>query len=199
MTESSWAAIVEKLKSKDKASRYGAILQLGNRNDKPEAYGLLIQQMNQPDLDYKHAAINSLGRLKDKRATKLLVDELLNNENLEVQCWVAEALWHIEDVSALDALLVAAKRNHNSLRWYIAKALANMPDPRAFDVLSEYIKDEEDTGLRRASMFSLAKQAKHLDFNIEDLLVDMSKNDSNEDIRMLAAIILEKWDTDLLD
>ena len=198
MSKPSWATIIEALQSEEKITRVVAIGQLGNQSE-PEAYDLLIQQLNQDDLELKCAAISSLGRLKDSRATKLLTNVLLYHEDLDVQVKSVEALWQIGDASALDALLEAASRKYGPLRYLIARALADIPDPRAFNVLMSYIKDN-DPFVRLGSVLPLAKQAKALNIDVKPLLKQISNNDlEEENVKLSATIILEEWDTDLLD
>ncbi len=197
MSKPSWATIMEALQSEDKITRAVAVTQLGNRRE-PEAYNLLIQLLDQEDLNLIRVAIGSLGRLKDSRATQHLTNKLMFHEDVEIQYFAAQALWQIGDTSALEALLIAAPRKSSSLRCQIACALAKIPDQRAFDVLMGYVKDN-DPSVRRSSLLPLAKQAKSLNIGVKHLFKQISNDDSEENVRLLAQIILDEWDTDLLD
>ncbi len=104
--------------------RLDVILALGRIGD-PAAVDALLQFINSGDRQIRESAVDSLVKIRDKKAVKPLIN-VFNNIGLDKE-----------------------------IRKYAAKALGNFGDPEAICYLISVLKNDCNQSLRRASAFAL--------------------------------------------
>ncbi len=122
----------------------------------PKAFDSLIQLLEDPQEAVRYAAIEALGRLKDKRATEPLIRQL-NGGDAYASLVAARALGEIGDPTAIPALLKAFGNKDVDILIHIpvAAALARMERDEGFTFLVGMLKSS-DPGNRADAAEQLA-------------------------------------------
>lgn len=124
--------------------------------------GLLHALADPEDMIVATAAID-LGKARERRAVEPLI-RLLKPQRALLDTWltayVAEALGHIRDPRAVDALVAALANEAEDVRKAAAKALGEIGDKRAVPHLSKVAKDDNDQSVRQAATESLQELQK---------------------------------------
>ena len=138
--------------------RQAAFLLTERLND-PQVNSLLFDYANHDDPKMAMIAIKFLGRLKPAGAVEVLVSMLESAKELERMIACCRALGHIADPAAIEPLaqilaragfLSLRKKRSSSVRAAAAFALAQIPAPRAAEILSLY-DDDRDPRVRQVA------------------------------------------------
>ena len=115
----------------------------------------VIKYIEHPDDNVKTTAVESLGKIQDPKAVKVLLETYKNTDILKYS--IVEALGNIavEDVLPV---LIGALESFDMLEYFTAiGALGATESPKAIEVLCKKINTEEDAGTRRLIFKSLAQ------------------------------------------
>ena len=144
--------------------RQAAFLLTERLND-PQLSPLLFDYANHDDPKMAMIAIKFLGRLKSAGAVEVLVSILESSKELERMIACCRALGQIADPAAIEPLaqilaragfLSLRKKRSSSVRAAAAFALAQIPDPRAAEILDLYA-DDPDPRVRQVAQSLPAK------------------------------------------
>jgi hypothetical protein len=101
----------------------------------------LTKRLNHKKAEVRMEAALALGNLRNHRAVDPLITTLKTDKEPQVREYAARALGQIGNPRATKPLLDAALRR--KIRWKSAvRALANIDDPRAVDILVELLKSK---------------------------------------------------------
>ena len=115
----------------------------------------VIKYIDNEDDNVKTTAVESLGKIQDPKAVKVLLETYKNTDILKYS--IVEALGNIavEDVLPV---LIGALESGDMLEYFTAiGALGATESPNAIEVLCKKIDTEEDAGTRRLIFKSLAQ------------------------------------------
>ena len=146
--------LIEVLSDKDRETRSGAVLALGNIGD-ARAVEPLIQVLKDEDRGVQQSAASALGNIGDERAVEPLI-EALSDEEKNVRREAADALGEIGDARAVEPLIQALKDEDWYVRSTAAKALGKIGDERAVEPLTNALEDE-DKCVQKAAREALEK------------------------------------------
>jgi HEAT repeat protein len=134
-----------------------------------------------------------LGKLRDPRATPLLVDALADS-SVETRVYAALALGQIRDASAVPPLLEAFSRDERDVRKAAAWSLGEIGDARASETLAAALNDSIPD-IRYNAALALARLGDGRAIGVVREMLDRSRLDSVAGMRpdqkeqtMLAAI-----------
>lgn len=147
-------ALRSELRSTSKARRQQAALKLGASRE-TASVDALLGLTNDPEPQVVDAAVRSLGRIGDRRATSRLI-ALANASDTHVRQGTAWALGQLEDPIALSALIVSTRDTSKHVRSEAAWALGLVGGRDAVARLIELTRDRNEH-VRLAALCSLAK------------------------------------------
>ena len=115
----------------------------------------VIKYIEHPDDNVKTTAVESLGKIQDPKAVKVLLETYKNTDILKYS--IVEALGNIA-VEEVLPVLIGALESFDMLEYFTAiGALGATESPKAIEVLCKKINTEEDAGTRRLIFKSLAQ------------------------------------------
>jgi HEAT repeat protein len=141
-----------------------------------------IKNLKSKDFNKKLAAIDKIGKSRDKRYTAELVNELKVQKNPQVKAKIVEALGNTKDDEFVSELtfVVKDKKEDLTVRETAVISLGNIGTSNSVDALTNIAKDEnEDISLRLAAIESLAR---FINNKVFDTLVGLT-NDRNPLVR----------------
>lgn len=119
--------------------------------DCTQAVGPLIAALRDETAEVRLFAARALGRIRDPRAAKALLDARLDSDP-PVRAKVLEALAAAGDPRAFSALLDALSDPETTVVAAAASALGESHDPRALEPLLKLLKDERRTMIAFAAL-----------------------------------------------
>ena len=131
-------SLLEALKDPNKQVQYIAIKALGELRDTRAVEPLMTILSNAEHGVFRLGAIQTLGVLKDPRATALLTEQL-DDASVQVRRIATEALGEIGDRGAIDPLLKILNDPSAEVRWAAADALGSIGDASVADTLISII------------------------------------------------------------
>lgn len=133
---------IRKLSGDDAEERLQAVRGLGEINE-PKAIEYLVAAANDPDMRIRIKAIDTLGQIKAKEATPLLVQQLfMRDTDLGTKQRVLVCLGKIGDTSATTPIMDLLARDVDpALRGNAIFALGDIGDPRAIPSLETIARD----------------------------------------------------------
>ena len=148
---------VRKLKSEDAEERLQAIRGLGEINE-PKAIEYLVAAANDPDMRIRIKAIDTLGHIKAKDATPLLIQQLfMRDTDVGTKQRILACLGKIGDTSATGPIMDFLSRDVDpALRGNAIFALGDIGDAKAVPAL-QAIANDGDPLLRGLATDSLRK------------------------------------------
>ena len=115
----------------------------------------VIKYIDYQDDNVKTTAVESLGKIQDPKAVKVLLETYKNTDILKYS--IVEALGNIA-VDEVLPVLIGALESGDMLEYFTAiGALGATESPKAVEVLCKKINSEEDAGTRRLIFKSLAQ------------------------------------------
>lgn len=140
---------LRKLKSDDPESRLEGIRGLGEAND-PKATEALVTAASDPDMAIRVKAIDTLGQIKAKEATSLLVQQLfMRDTDLGTKRRILAALGKIGDERATKPIIDFLARDVDpAIRGNAIYALGDIGDRSAVPTLESLAKNSDDASLR---------------------------------------------------
>ena len=115
----------------------------------------VIKYINHEDDNVKTTAVESLGKIQDPKAVKVLLETYKNTDILKYS--IVEALGNIA-VEEVLPVLIGALESGDMLEYFTAiGALGATESPKAIEVLCKKLNTEEDSGTRRLIFKSLAQ------------------------------------------
>ena len=140
---------VRKLQSDDPEQRLEAIRGLGEINE-PKAIEYLVAAANDPDMRIRIKAIDTLGQIKAKEATPLLIQQLfMRDTDLGTKRRILACLGKIGDTRATGPIVDFMARDVDpAVRGNAIYALGDIGDPAAIPALDALAKDGADPALR---------------------------------------------------
>ncbi len=115
----------------------------------------VIKYINHEDDNVKTTAVESLGKIQDPKAVKVLLETYKTTDILKYS--IVEALGNIA-VDEVLPVLIGALESGDMLEYFTAiGALGATESPKAIEVLCKKIDTEEDAGTRRLIFKSLAQ------------------------------------------
>ena len=130
--------LVEALKHPDPGMVSVAAQALSELRDARAVEPLITILANAEHGVFRMGAIQTLGALKDPRATSLLIDQL-DDSSVQVRRIATEALGEIEDRGAIAPLLKMLNDQSAEVRWAAADALGSIGDASVADSLISII------------------------------------------------------------
>ncbi|MCD4791902.1 MAG: HEAT repeat domain-containing protein [Bacteroidales bacterium] len=185
---------IKDLSDKDPEIRAGAAYKLGETGDHlliPELLPVLLKALNDTDLEVRRAVINSLFEVRAVRAIPELM-LLANNkdEEVSIRCdalTVSVILW-IRNKTNYDLLPNIIKLYHDAdeqLRISVLESLIESRDHRAFEIISNAVKDKSSE-VRIAALNSLLRME-----DVSGLPAVIScLDDSDPNVRNIAVQVL---------
>jgi HEAT repeat protein len=148
---------VRKLQSDDPEERLQGIKGLGEINE-PKAIEYLVAAANDPDMRIRIKAIDTLGQIKAKDATPLLIQQLfMRDTDLGTKQRILACLGKIGDTAATGPIMDFLARDVDpGLRGNAIFALGDIGDPTAVPAL-EAIARDGDPALRGLAADSVKK------------------------------------------
>jgi hypothetical protein len=142
---------VRKLQSDDPEQRLEAIRGLGEINE-PKAIEYLVAAANDPDMRIRIKAIDTLGQIRAKEATPLLIQQLfMRDTDLGTKRRILACLGKIGDTRATGPIVDFMARDVDpAVRGNAIYALGDIGDPAAIPALDALAKDGADPALARA-------------------------------------------------
>jgi len=133
---------IRKLQSDDAEERLQAIRGLGEINE-PKAIEYLVAAANDPDMRIRIKAIDTLGHIKAKDATPLLIQQLfMRDTDVGTKQRILACLGKIGDTSATGPIMDLLARDVDpGLRGNAIFALGDIADPKAIPALQAIAKD----------------------------------------------------------
>lgn len=122
----------------------------------PSAAERLIPLLKDGDVKIRRATAKTLGALKDKKATEMLNDALLNDYDPQVRFFAVRSLEQIGDPRVLDTYILLLKDNDARIRLFSVMALGKIKSTKAVSALSE-LTDDIDANIRLALAETLGK------------------------------------------
>ena len=129
----------EALKSKNSLARKLAATFVGIEGSSDDAL-LLLPLLHDEDVQVRMGAVRALGRLRNPRAVRPLV-EVLEDPQPGLRMVAAEALNAFGDEQALEPLLRAAKDENLLVRMAAVSSLPAIDDPRVADAIIDALLD----------------------------------------------------------
>ena len=115
----------------------------------------VIKYIDHADDNVKTTAVESLGKIQDPKAVKVLLETYKNTDILKYS--IVEALGNIA-VEEVLPVLIGALESGDMLEYFTAiGALGATESPKAIEVLCKKLNSEEDAGTRRLVFKSLAQ------------------------------------------
>ena len=144
----------------------------------------VIKYINHEDDNVKTTAVESLGKIQDPKAVKVLLETYKNTDILKYS--IVEALGNIA-VDEVIPVLIGALESGDMLEYFTAiGALGATESTKAIDVLCKKLLTEEDSGTRRLIFKSLAQ--------IEEANCGCLKNIASEKVFEILSGLLENHD-----
>ncbi|MEW4487921.1 HEAT repeat domain-containing protein [Thalassoglobus sp. JC818] len=133
-----------------------AIARLGDKRIVPKLLGLLEKETHgRHDADVLHRLVKVLHKFRDPRSV-LPLCELLDSADAKLRRRVVESLGAVGDSAARPALERVLQRDHaDDVRASAAKALGDLGDPQAIEVLTSAL--HETSEVRVKALISLAR------------------------------------------
>ena len=149
---------VRKLKGDDPAERLEAVRGLGEVND-PKAIEYLVTAASDPDMRIRVKAIDTLGQIRAKEATPLLVQELtMRDTDLGTKRRILVCLGKIGDERATAAIVDFLARDIDpAARGNAIFALGDIGDRKALPALDSLAKGTSDDTLRALAEDAIRK------------------------------------------
>lgn len=149
---------VRKLHSEDPDTRLEAIRGLGEVND-PKAIEYLVAAASDPDMRIRVKAIDTLGQIKAKDATPLLVQQLFMRDiDLGTKQRILASLGKIGDSRATEPILDFLARDIDpAVRGNAIFALGDIGDQAALVPLENFARDGHDEVLRAVAQEAIRK------------------------------------------
>ena len=149
---------VRKLQSDDPEQRLEAIRGLGEINE-PKAIEYLVAAANDPDMRIRIKAIDTLGQIKAKEATPLLIQQLfMRDTDLGTKRRILACLGKIGDTRATGPIVDFMARDVDpAVRGNAIYALGDIGDPAAIPALDALAKDGVDPALRALASEAIRK------------------------------------------
>ncbi len=123
------------------------ILRLLAQSGAPETLPPILAVMDDPRHVVREAAIEAVAEFDDPRASAVLV-RLLGDADTDVVKQAASRLGERRDAGAVEALGKLLERNEQGVRYSAARALANIAEPQAHQVLVAHLPQEADEEVR---------------------------------------------------
>ena len=149
--EQSVSDYLNEIRSGSSHERWQAAYQLSKSLDRGEAktspnleprVAALYQSSKSDDPRIRRYLAIVLGRLRDRRATPLLLDGL-NDKDVENRVYAMLALGELRDPAAVPALAKLATDPERDVRKTAVYALGKINDPRAVPALAQALNDQE--------------------------------------------------------
>ena len=115
---------------------------------------LLLQCCDDEDERVRRAAVEHLAFLEDDRVTDVLAQKLRTDTPV-VRAAAAVAMSHLEGTAP--NMIEALKDDDPWVRYFAAKALGRLNDPRSIDALVEVVENEPLNHVRIAALEALGK------------------------------------------
>jgi HEAT repeat protein len=149
---------IRKLSAEDLPTRLEGVRGLGEVND-PKATELLIAAANDPDMAVRVKAIDTLGLIRAKDATPLLIQQLFMRDNdASTKRRILACLGKIGDTRATKPILdLLARDNEPGLRGNAIFALGDIGDRTALPALEKVSSSEQDPNLRGLAQEAMRK------------------------------------------
>jgi HEAT repeat protein len=149
---------LRKLKSEDPTERLEAIQNLGELTD-PKAVESIVGAASDPDMRIRVKAIDTLGVMKAKDATPLLVQQLfMRDTDLGTKRHILATLGRIGDERATPSLVTFLARDVDpAARGNAIFALGDIGDRSALPALEKVAKDTEDDNVRGLAQEAIRK------------------------------------------
>ena len=149
---------VRKLKSDDPDTRLEGIRGLGEVND-PKAIEYLVAAASDPDMRIRVKAIDTLGQIRAKEATPLLVQQLFMRDiDLGTKRRILACLGKIGDPRATEPIVDFLARDIDpAVRGNAIFALGDIGDRAALPALENLARDGHDEVLRRVAEEAIRK------------------------------------------
>jgi HEAT repeat protein len=149
---------VRKLQSEDANERLEAIRGLGEIGE-PKAIEYLVAAANDPDMRIRIKAIDTLGQIKAKEATSLLIQQLfMRDTDLGTKQRILASLGKIGDTHATGPIVDFLARDVDpTVRGNAIFALGDIGDPAAIPALEALTKDGQDPVLRTLASDAIRK------------------------------------------
>jgi len=137
---------VRKLQSDDPEERLQGVKSLGEINE-PKAIEYLVAAANDPDMRIRIKAIDTLGQIKAKDATPLLIQQLfMRDTDLGTKQRILACLGKIGDTAATGPIMDFLARDVDpGLRGNAIFALGDIGDPTAVPALEAIVRDGDPT------------------------------------------------------
>jgi HEAT repeat protein len=149
---------LRKLKGDDPEERLEAIRGLGEINE-PKAIEQLVAAANDPDMRIRIKAIDTLGQVKAKDATPLLIQQLfMRDTDLGTKRRILACLGKIGDTRATGPIVDFLARDVDpAARGNAIFALGDIADPTALAPLEAIVRDGQDPALRGLAADAIRK------------------------------------------
>jgi HEAT repeat protein len=149
---------VRKMKSDDPNERLEAIRGFGEINE-PKAIEYLVAAANDPDMRIRIKAIDTLGQIKAKDATPLLIQQLfMRDTDLGTKQRILACLGKIGDTRATGPIVDFLARNVDpAVRANAIFALGDIGDPSAIGPLQALANDSKDPALGNLASEAIRK------------------------------------------
>lgn len=150
---------VHKFNSDDPESRIEAVRLFGELQSDAKALEYLLQAANDADMRVRIKGIDTLGNVKAKDATPILVQQMfLRDTEAAVKQHILAALGKIADPRAVQPLLdVVGQAGPTPLSCGAIYALGDIGDRGALPKLEALAKDSEDESVRRLAAEAVRK------------------------------------------
>ncbi|MCK4463691.1 MAG: HEAT repeat domain-containing protein [Candidatus Omnitrophica bacterium] len=122
----------------------------------PSAAERLIPLLKDEDVKIRRVTAKTLGALKDKKATEMLNEALLNDYDPQVRFFAVRSLEQIGDPRVLDTYILLLKDNDARIRLFSVMALGKIKSTKAVGALSKLTNDI-DANIRLALAKTLGK------------------------------------------
>lgn len=177
--EKATSYLLELLQDVDPDIRIFSALMLGSTRD-PLGMEGLIAALKDPSENVRHAAAESLGKLRDHRAIPPLIECL--QSDFWTQYPAAVALGEIGDPAAIEPL--TALLEDDMLRQAAIRSLGSIGDPAAVPVLVEMLtqNDPETRDDTIAALVKISSQAESESVSGNELLSRIPNSLQNEDV-----------------
>jgi HEAT repeat protein len=149
---------LRKLKSEDPAERLEAVRGLGETND-PKAIETLVGVASDPDMRIRVKAIDTLGQIRAKEATPLLIQQLfMRDTDLGTKRRILVCLGKIGDDRATTPIIDFLSRDVDlEARGNAIFALGDIGDRKALPALEALAKNSPDENLRALAQDAIRK------------------------------------------
>ncbi len=153
----------------------------------------LLDALKQPDPGLCIAAIQAIGRLKDRRALGSLLDLLHREQNGEVRVAALEIVPSLKPLNPdeLEMILRLLNDPDAQVKREAVNSLGKLGDVRAVPELVRLLKQDESSAMRQASAYALGRLCDETNRKIIlDALIEASKKDKTIEVREAAAFSL---------